>query len=112
MHDYHHSSYYPTPGLGMGTVESFSLGLFAAGCVSAFQDVDSWKSEGHQKRVLRHALQGGTALAAGTYAAQAVRRGHYTDALIAAVAGAAGVMALESLLRESSQNQHQGQCDE
>ena len=52
------------------------------------------------RRVLRHALQGGTALAAGAYAAEAVRCGDFTRAVLATAVGAAGVYALERLLKE------------
>lgn len=49
-------------------------------------------------KVLRHALQGGAALAAGTVAAEALRRRNYGLALAAVAAGAVGVVAAEYLL--------------
>ena len=101
------SHYHPLPvhfpvRYAMGGVESFTQGLVAAGCVSAFQDVVRPDSRLQARRVLRHALQGGTALAAGTYAAEAVRCGDYTRAVMATAIGAAGVYALERLLKEQA----------
>ncbi|MBP6725681.1 MAG: hypothetical protein KA132_00510 [Thauera sp.] len=82
---------------------SFTQGFVAAGCLSAFQDRPSPASQADVKRVLRHALQGGTALAAGSYAAVALRQQDYTGALVAATAGAAGVLLIERLLRDKAQ---------
>ena len=57
----------PTPRIGGATfVQGFG--------VSAFQDQASPLSRTELKRVLRHGLQGGTALTAGSAAAHAVRR--------------------------------------
>lgn len=81
----------------------FTQGFVAAGCLSAFQDCPSSASQVDVKRVLRHALQGGTALAAGNYAAIALRQQDYTKVLVAATAGAAGVLLIERLLREKAQ---------
>lgn len=50
------------------------------------------------RRVLRHALQGGAALAAGTVAADALPRRDYGLALTAVAAGVAGVVVAEYLL--------------
>ncbi len=79
---------------------NFVQGFVAAGCVSAFQDHASPGGAADLKRVLRHALQGGAALAAGSQAAMAVRRQDYTGALVATAAGAAGVLLIERLLRD------------
>lgn len=46
----------------------FVQGFVAAGCVSAFQDHPAPACAVDLKRVLRHALQGGAALAAGSAA--------------------------------------------
>ena len=51
----------------------------------------------------RHALQGGTALSAGSRAAQALHRRDYGSALLAVATGAAGVMLIEHLLRAPAQ---------
>ena len=80
----------------------FVQGFVAAGCVSAFQDRPAPACAVDLKRVLRHALQGGAALAAGSQAAMAVRRQDYTGALVATAAGAAGVLLIERLLRDSA----------
>ncbi|MHB1375569.1 MAG: hypothetical protein ACYC5W_12040 [Thauera sp.] len=82
---------------------SFVQGFVAAGCVSAFQDRPSTACPADLKRVLRHALQGGTALAAGSHAAMALRQQDYTRVLVAAAAGAAGVLLIERLLRDAAQ---------
>ncbi|EHQ52120.1 hypothetical protein ECTPHS_05475 [Ectothiorhodospira sp. PHS-1] len=79
----------------------FTRGFVTAACISAFQDVAPPAGRPALRRVVRHGLQGGTALVAGTRAANAVRRGDYLSALTAAAAGAAGVMIIERLLRPS-----------
>ncbi|MCG5501812.1 hypothetical protein [Ectothiorhodospira lacustris] len=79
----------------------FTRGFVTAACISAFQDVEPPLSRPALRRVMRHGLQGGTALVAGTRAANAVRRGDYLSAVTAATAGAAGVMIIERLLRPS-----------
>ncbi|WP_200175091.1 hypothetical protein [Ectothiorhodospira shaposhnikovii] len=79
----------------------FTRGFVTAACISAFQDVGPPASRPALRRVVRHGLQGGTALMAGTRAANAVRRGDYLSAVTAAAAGAAGVMIIERLLRPS-----------
>lgn len=87
---------------------SFIRGFVATGCLSAFQDIPDPKSAKHLKRVLRHALQGGTALTAGGRAVNAIQRGDYAGALIAAAAGAAGVLVIEQLLqsKDDKENRH------
>lgn len=81
---------------------SFLRGFVASACLSAAQDVPQAAARKNLKRVLRHALQGGTALTAGGYAVAALRRHDYAGVLIAAAAGAAGVFAIEQLLREAA----------
>lgn len=78
---------------------SFVRGFVASACLSAFQDVPRPATRKNLKRVLRHALQGGTALTAGSRAVAAVNRGAYGEALAALAAGAAGVLIIENLLR-------------
>ena len=82
---------------------TFVQGFVAAGCVSAFQDRPSPFAPADLKRVLRHALQGGTALTAGSCAAAALRQQDYARALVAATAGAAGVLLIERMLRDAAQ---------
>jgi len=75
----------PTPRIGGGT---FVQGFVAGACVSAFQDQASPLSRTELKRVLRHGLQGGTAL-------------------LAAAAGAAGVLIIERMLRARVQTEQE-----
>lgn len=81
---------------------SFTQGFVAAACVSAFQDIAPPSSRAKLKRVLRHGLQGGMALAAGSRTALALRHRDYSGALIAAASGAVGVLLIENLLRDSA----------
>ncbi|MCD8516859.1 MAG: hypothetical protein LRY61_06270 [Burkholderiaceae bacterium] len=76
----------------------FLRGFVAAGCVSAFQDVDAPFTQANLTRVLRQGVQGGIALAAGIHAVGAVRRSDYGSALISVAAGAMGVYVTERLL--------------
>ncbi|MCD2453687.1 hypothetical protein GO003_025235 [Methylicorpusculum oleiharenae] len=80
---------------------SFTQGFVASACLSAFQDVNKPCSKADYKRILRQGLQGGTALAAGARSAVALRHGNYTDALLSVAIGAAGVLLLENLLKDS-----------
>ncbi|MBB3103161.1 hypothetical protein [Azomonas macrocytogenes] len=82
---------------------SFTRGFVATACLSACQDNGLAQSPEQIKRILKHALQGGTALAAGSHAAVAVQRKDYLGALLATTAGAAGVLLVERLLREHAQ---------
>lgn len=81
----------------------FIRGFVAGGCLSAFQDRPSPTSPADLKRVLRHALQAGTALTAGAQAAAALHRQDYGAALLTAAAGAAGVLFIERMLRDAAQ---------
>jgi len=86
---------------------SFTKGFVASACISAFQGVAQPSSQANLKRVLRHGLQGGTALAAGTRASMALRHRDYSGALIAATAGAIGVLLIENLLRDPARPQEE-----
>lgn len=76
---------------------TFARGAIATGLLSAIQR-EAGAAPRSGRTVLRHALQGGAALAAGTMAAEAIRRGRLAEALIAAAGGAAGMVAIEFLL--------------
>jgi hypothetical protein len=89
-------------GSGLQGDGSLVRGFIAAGCISAFQDVARPATTKNLKRVLRHALPGGTALTAGSRAAEAPDRGDYGRALMAAAAGAAGVLIIENVLRDGA----------
>ncbi|MFT3663428.1 hypothetical protein [Piscinibacter sp.] len=80
--------------------DGFVTGFVTTGCVSAFRDQAAPATPAQAKRVLRHALQGGAALAAGQQAAACWQRGDVARALAATAAGAAGVLLIERLLRD------------
>lgn len=86
------------PASGRG---DFVKGFIATACIAAVQDRTAPLSRADLKDVVRRALQGGTALAAGTQVAVAVRQQDFTRALIAGAAGAAAVLLIERLLREA-----------
>lgn len=78
----------------------FTRGFVATGLLSLFQDRDQLTiGRADAARILRHALQGGVALSAGSAAAEAVRRQDYATAMTALAGGAAGILAIEKLLR-------------
>ena len=89
---------------------SFTQGFVASACISAFQDVAHPDSKADYKRILRHGLQGGTALAAGSDAAVALRCGNYTRAVLSVAVGAAGVLLLENLLSDKAPSEES--CNE
>lgn len=74
----------------IGTV--FARGFVVTGLLAALQG-----SRRPGRDVLRLALQGGAALAAGTVAASALGRRDYTVVAAAVAVGAAGVVAAEAL---------------
>lgn len=80
---------------------AFARGLVVSGLLSALQDR---LEPGHRppgaRKVARHAVQGGVALAAGTAAARALRRSDWASALAATAAGAAAIYAAERLLAD------------
>lgn len=101
--------YYPSPSpLRVRGDGSFTQGFVASACISAFQDVTHPDCKADYKRILRHGLQGGTALAAGSHAATALRRSDYTGALLSLGIGAAGVLLLEKLLSDKANTQESG----
>lgn len=78
----------------------FTRGFVATGLLSLFQDRDRLQiGRADATRILRHALQGGVALSAGSAAAEAVRQQDYATAMTALAGGAVGVLAIEKLLR-------------
>lgn len=102
--DHGHAAYpahplYP-PSLPMSS--EFTRAFVATACLSAFQGAFRPQSPAQLRRVLRQALQGGTAFAAGARAATAVRQGDYSGALVAAALGAGGVLLLEQLLHDAA----------
>lgn len=78
----------------------FTRGFVATGLLSLFQDRDPLRiGRADAARILRHALQGGVALSAGSAAAEALRQQDYATAMTALAGGAVGVLAIEKLLR-------------
>jgi hypothetical protein len=73
----------------------FLRGAIAAGLLAAATP------EVCRKDVLRRALQGGTAMAAGIAGANAIDQHHYGSALLALAFGAAGLSAIDVLLSDS-----------
>ena len=89
-----------TSPVGGDFVQGFvSAGVLAAAVNGGFRPTTD-------KRTLRLALQGGTALAAGKVAAQAWQQRNLRQALIAVAAGWVGVSVIENLLQDST-NQEQ-----
>ena len=86
---------------GDAPAEVFARGFIATGLLAAIQ---GGKTPGSGMKTLRHAAQGGVALSAGVFAAQALSQRRYGAALAAAAAGAAGIWAAETLLRSPSEN--------
>ncbi|PKU24717.1 hypothetical protein [Telmatospirillum siberiense] len=89
-------------------VADFARGFVATALLAAIQ-----KEGGERPRsgraVLRRAVQGGAALAAGTAVADALRRRRYADALLAAAGGGAGILAAELLLAPVDQSSDTGE---
>lgn len=83
---------------------AFARGFVATGLLSLFQDrLGPVPPHPHDRRkILRHALQGGTALAAATMVAEALLQRDYPTVVTAAALGAGGVLAAEYLLTHRS----------
>lgn len=84
------------------TSGAFVQGFVTTGLLAAIQNQPGRPVA--DKRALRLALQGGTALAAGSAAAQAWQHQDLGRALTALAVGAAGVMAIEHLMKETKEN--------
>lgn len=96
-----HVIYNPMPAAGD---RGFVRGFVAAGCISAFQDVENPMTKDNLMRVARQSLQGGVALAAGTGVVHAIRRQDYMSAIVTLATGAAGVYVIEQLMKDKKQN--------
>ncbi|MFT4172053.1 MAG: hypothetical protein QM639_05805 [Rhodocyclaceae bacterium] len=85
-----------------GTANNFVRGFATTGLLLALQPHGGTRG----RALLHHALRGGTALAAGVAIANAVERGEYGRALVAAAAGAAGLIAIDRAARcaDASEN--------
>ncbi len=75
----------------------FARGAIAAGLLTAVQD--RWTEGAKSNRLVAcRAVQGGVALAVGIAAADGLRQGNYSRALLAVAAGMVGVAAAERVL--------------
>lgn len=80
---------------------NFVRGFVATGLLAALPADAAGKSSRKDRKVLlRQALQGGIALAAGSSAAGALQRRDYSAALAAVTGGAVGLIAVDYLLRK------------
>lgn len=87
---------------------NFTRGMVAGGLLTAVQE--RWtpgETPPTGRKVLRYAVQGGTALAAGAAAADALRWRDYAGAMLALAAGAAGVVVVEHLLNSAESPAHE-----
>lgn len=85
----------------------FARGFLVTGLLVALQGRrEPGAIQPPRRKVLRHALQGGAALAAGTVAAEALSRRDYSLAAAAVAAGAVGVVAAEYLLNPDRRDDH------
>jgi len=92
----------PSRPLALAELTSnFTRGMVAAGLLTAIQDRGN-VGRPPSRKIVRQALQGGVALAAGVATAESLREQDYLGALAAFAGGAVGVMALESLLASES----------
>ncbi len=90
----------PSTPLGSEVSANFVRGFVATGLLSIRQDrFQPGAPVPDRRRILRHALQGGAALAAGSAAADSLQRHEYQTALAAVVGGAVGLIAIDYLLR-------------
>lgn len=78
--------------------QDFTRGLVAAGLLAAIQDRRVGPAQPSPVRVLRLAVQGGAAIAAGAATARSLRQGDNLGALIALAGGAAAIFAAETLM--------------
>lgn len=83
--------------------DNFVKGFVSTGLLAGIQGgTRNARGRADPRRVLRLALQGGTALAAGSAAADALQRRAPASALAAIGAGAVGLMLIERLLQDKS----------
>lgn len=88
--------------------DAFARGFVATALLATVQDrCERGAKPLPGQKILRHAIQGGTALAAGTVAAQALLRRDFRLALTATAIGAAGLLATEYLLNLHHQDDNQ-----
>lgn len=81
--------------LGAELQDDFVRGFISTGLLAALTEPSTGRNK---RRILRLALLGGTALAAGSVAARALRRRELASTLTAIAAGAAGLLTIEHFL--------------
>lgn len=86
-------------------VNDFLKGCVATGILGAIQNGSGRPRL--DRRKLRLALQGGTALASGGCAARALQAGQTAQALLAVALGTGAVLTLEHLMRDTPREEQQ-----
>lgn len=82
--------------------QEFLKGALMTASLAALQGMPDLHRRSTRRRVLRRALQGGTALSAANSAARSLAQGRPGQALVAASLGAAGVYLIERLLGDAA----------
>lgn len=83
----------------VSSAEVFVRGFIATALLSALQGRAEAGAPPPWRKILRHGLQGGAALAAGTKAAECIARRDYATGTAAVMAGAAAIVAAETALQ-------------
>ena len=86
---------------------NFVRGFVATGLLAALQEPAGRTTPAARRAVLKQALQGGTALAAGCAAAEAWQRQDLRGVLVAVAGGAAGLAAIDYLARKSARRSNE-----
>lgn len=98
---------YPAPAADPASA-NFVRGFVATGLLAALPSgAASATAPNARKAILRQALQGGIALAAGGTAAGALQRRDYRTAVVAVGGGAAAVIAVDYLLRKPARKDNE-----
>ncbi len=92
----------PRPSLPLlPAAQGFVRGFVASACLGAVQEGGLSMSPQQSKRILRQALLGGTAMAAGSQVAATIGQGLFGRALLVGALGATAVLLIGQLLNES-----------
>ncbi|MNF49186.1 hypothetical protein D3C85_549020 [compost metagenome] len=91
----------PAPPM-LPAAQGFVRGFVASACLGVVQEGGLAKSPQQVKRLLRQALLGGTAMAAGSQVAATIGRGLFGRALLAGALGATAMLLLGQLLSEAT----------
>ncbi|ENC6660014.1 MULTISPECIES: hypothetical protein [Aeromonas] len=79
-------------------INHFIRGAVAGGLLSALQGRVARSSDRSARKILRHSLQGGFAVATGLGVANALEQGDYQQAGILLLGGAVGIASAEHML--------------